>query len=101
MKVVPIKVTPHSAVKNEKTLLEEFGGEQKLRTFVTEMISGFMGCPELREAHSKFEDETQMALFQEKMFQFFKFKMGGSKRYLGVSIEEVHRNMGITDELFD
>lgn len=60
-----------------------------------------MATPELKEAHSKFEDETQMALFQEKMYQFFKFKMGGSKHYIGVSIDLVHRNMAITDALFD
>lgn len=42
-----------------------------------------------------------MDMLKEKMFQFFKYRLGGSKRYIGQSIAEVHSNMNISNALFD
>ena len=64
-------------------------------------MDGFMGDADLAEPHSKFKDPYEMSLLKEKIYQFFKFKFDGSKRYIGEPMEDVHRNMGISDKLFD
>ena len=40
-------------------------------------------------------------MFKYKMSEYFKYLAGGSKRYLGKPIDEVHRHMGISETLFD
>ena len=35
------------------------------------------------------------------MAEYFKFLAGGSKHYLGKSLDEVHRHMNISEALFD
>lgn len=40
-------------------------------------------------------------LYKEKLFHFFKSKMDGERFYIGRSLEEVHQNLAISDELFD
>ncbi len=42
-----------------------------------------------------------MEILQEKLCQFFKFKLDGSRFYIGKPMPEVHKNLGITDEVFD
>ena len=42
-----------------------------------------------------------MELLKEKLHQLFKFKLGGSKFYIGRDMAEVHKNLGITDDVFD
>ena len=61
-----------------------------------------MTHPDLKGPHAKIAQESeQLELFKYKMLQYLKFLSGGSKRYLGKSIEEVHRHMGISEALFD
>jgi len=42
-----------------------------------------------------------MELLKEKLVQFFKFKLDGSRFYIGKPMPEVHKNLGITDAIFD
>ena len=42
-----------------------------------------------------------MELLKEKLLQFFRWQMDGQKYYIGRSMTEVHRDLGITDEVFD
>lgn len=42
-----------------------------------------------------------MELLKEKLVQFFRFKMDGSRFYIGKPMPEVHENLGITDDVFD
>ena len=70
--------------------------------FVEEIMKEFMQEPELMGPHAKIvEDPDQYELFKYKMCQYLKFLTNGSKRYLGKSLEEVHRHMGISETLFD
>ena len=82
-------------------MYEKLGGEEKIRFMVDDLMEGFMGDKELAWHHRKFQDPDQMDMLKEKMFQFFKFKLGGSKRYIGISIAEVHADMNISNALFD
>ena len=38
---------------------------------------------------------------KEKLAQYFKWKLDGSRFYIGRSMVEVHSNLGISDETFD
>jgi len=42
-----------------------------------------------------------MEILQEKLCQYFKFKLDGSRYYIGKSMTEVHKNLGISDQVFD
>jgi hypothetical protein len=42
-----------------------------------------------------------MELLKFKLLQFFKWKLDGSPYYIGMSMYEAHKNLGITDEAFD
>ena len=42
-----------------------------------------------------------MEILKDKLCAFFKYKLDGSKFYIGKSMTEVHKNLGISDELFD
>jgi len=42
-----------------------------------------------------------MEILKEKLVQFFKFKLDGCRFYIGKPMPEVHKNLGITDEVFD
>ena len=61
----------------------------------------FMGEPELAEAYKALRDEEKMELHKEKLFQFYKHLMDGSKSYIGCPVKEVHGKLGISNELFD
>ena len=43
----------------------------------------------------------EMEILKDKLCAFFKYKLDGSKFYIGRSMTEVHKNLGISDELFD
>lgn len=68
--------------------------------FVEDFMEGIMGDKELACYHDKFQDPYQMELLKEKLVQFFRFKLDGSKFYIGKSMPDVHRTLGITDEVF-
>ena len=36
-----------------------------------------------------------------KLVHFFKYKLDGERYYIGRDMTEVHKNLGITDEMFD
>ena len=42
-----------------------------------------------------------MEMLKEKLCAYFKYKLDGSRFYIGRSMPDVHRNLGITDDLFD
>lgn len=42
-----------------------------------------------------------MEILKEKLVQFFKFKLDGCRFYIGKPMPEVHKNLGITDAVFD
>lgn len=42
-----------------------------------------------------------MEILKEKLCSFFKYKLDGSRFYIGRSMTEVHKNLGVTDEMFD
>lgn len=71
-----------------------------MREFVNDVMEAFMSDPDLPH-RDIFVQSEKISLHKEKMYQYFKFKFDGSKRYIGTPIEEVHKNMGITHELFD
>lgn len=83
------------------TLFDQFGGEAKMSIFVEDFMEGVMGDNELACYHDKFKDPYEMELLKEKLCQFFKWKLDGSRFYIGKPMPEVHRNLGITDEIFD
>ena len=42
-----------------------------------------------------------MEMLKEKLCAYFKYKLDGTRFYIGRSMPDVHRNLGITDDLFD
>lgn len=85
----------------ELSLFEQFGGDAKMQLFVVDFMEGIMGDSELACYHEKFQQPIEMEILQEKLCQFFKFKLDGSRFYIGKPMPEVHKNLGITDEVFD
>ena len=69
--------------------------------FVEDFMEGIMGDAELACYHEKFQDPYEMELLKEKLVQFFRWKMDGSRFYIGKPMPEVHKNLGITDAVFD
>ena len=97
-----IKPSEEAKKPPEPSLYEKFGDDQKWTLFVDEIVNQFMEHPDLKGPHKRvFQDSEQIELFKYKMLQYFKFLAGGSKRYLGKSLEDVHRHMGISEALFD
>ena len=86
------KAAPVAEKPKEPSLYEQFGGSENMAAFVDEWMGNVLVMV---------EDPDQKDMLREKMFQFFKFKLDGSKRYLGRDLAEVHRYMGITDAHFD
>lgn len=72
-----------------------------MNLFVEDFMEGLMGDNELACYHEKFKDPYEMELLKEKLHQLFRFKLGGSKFYIGKDMAEVHKDLGITDEIFD
>lgn len=69
--------------------------------FVEDFMEGIMGDTELACYHEQFKDPEQMEILKEKLCQFFKFQLDGSRFYIGKPMADVHRNLGISDEIFD
>ena len=42
-----------------------------------------------------------MEMLKTKLVAFFKWKLDGARFYIGRSMTEVHKNLGISDEIFD
>ena len=72
-----------------------------MASFVEDFMQGVMAHGELAEHHKQFQDAEEMEIIKDKLCAFFKFKLDGSRFYIGRSMTEVHRNLGITNELFD
>ena len=53
------------------------------------------------EFDSKYADGEEEARLADKYVQYIKFLFGGQKFYIGRSLAEVHKDLGITDEQFD
>ena len=69
--------------------------------FVEDFMEGIMADAELACHHKQFQDPYQMELLKEKLCAFFKYKLDGARFYIGRPMPEVHKNLGITDEVFD
>jgi len=72
-----------------------------MSVFVEDFMEGIMADAELACYHDQFQDPYEMELLKEKLTQFFKWQMDGQKFYIGKNMPDVHRDLGITDELFD
>lgn len=42
-----------------------------------------------------------MEMLKAKLCAFFRWKLDGAKHYIGRPMPEVHKNLGISDEVFD
>ena len=69
--------------------------------FVEDFMEGIMGNAELFCHHKQFQDPEQMEILKEKLCSYFKYKLDGSRFYIGKSMSDVHRELGITNEVFD
>lgn len=72
-----------------------------MEAFITDLAEGWVNDAEIGPAHEKCKEPDKMCLFKEKLFHFFKHKMDGSKLYIGIPLNEVHWQLGITDAMFD
>ena len=86
---------------DQATLYDQFGGDKKMFIFVEDFMEGVMADSELACHHRQFQDPEQMEMLKEKLCAYFKYKLDGSRFYIGRSMPDVHRNLGITDDLFD
>ena len=72
-----------------------------MQLFVEDFMEGIMADAELSCHHVQFQDPDQMEMLKEKLCSYFKYKLDGSRFYIGRSMPDVHRTLGITDEMFD
>ena len=86
---------------DEKNLYQQFGGDRQMAIFVEDFMEGIMGDSELACYHQKFQDPEEMEMLKEKLICYFKWKLDGARFYIGKPMPDVHRNLGITDEVFD
>ena len=69
--------------------------------FIDDLAEAWVNDEEIGPAFEKYKEPDQIGLFKEKLFHYFKYKMDGSKFYIGVPLNEVHWPLGITDLMFD
>ena len=69
--------------------------------FVEYFMEGMMHDGEIDLWYQRFKDTEQNEIMKEKLAQYFKWKLDGSRFYIGRSMVEVHSNLGISDETFD
>lgn len=69
--------------------------------FVEDFMEGIMGDPELACHHKQFQDPDAMEMLKSKLCAYFQWKLDGAKHYIGKPMPEVHKNLGISDEVFD
>ena len=70
--------------------------------FVDDIMAAFMEDEALGQSHAKFKDDPEeMSMLKEKTVTYFKFMLGGIKRYIGRPLDEVHCKLGISDQMFD
>jgi len=91
-------VVPSAA---DMTLYDQFGGDAKMSIFVEDFMEGIMGDVDLACYHEKFRDPDEMEMLKEKLVQYFKYKLDGAQFYIGKSMPDVHRNLGISNDMFD
>ena len=72
-----------------------------MQLFVEDFMEGIMADAELSCHHAQFQDPEQMEMLKEKLCAYFKYKLDGCRFYIGRSMPDVHRNLGISDEMFD
>ena len=51
----------------------------------------------IKEHRQVFEDVDELDLLKEKFAQYMKFLFGGQQYYIGRSLADVHRDLGITN----
>ena len=69
--------------------------------FVEDFMEGIMGDAELACHHQQFQDPEQMEMLKEKLCAYFKYKLDGARFYIGRTMSDVHRNLGVSDDNFD
>ena len=84
-----------------QTYYDQLGGAKTMAMFVEDFMEGIMGDPELACHHKQFQDPDAMEMLKSKLCAFFQWKLDGSKHYIGRPMPEVHKNLGISDEVFD
>lgn len=66
--------------------------------FVDDIMDAWMEDEDLSKSHAKFREEPEeMSMLKEKMVTYFKFMLGGIKRYIARPLDEVHSKLGISD----
>jgi truncated hemoglobin YjbI len=96
------EVSVVSVITDENTsLYEQLGGETKLKLFIDFFLDGIMADAQLACYHEKFRDPEEEALLKFKLYHFFRWKLDGAPHYIGKTMYEAHKNLGITDEIFD
>lgn len=91
-----------SVVTDENaSLYDQLGGDPKMKLFIDYFLDGIMADQELACYHQKFKDPHQMEILKFKLLNFFKWKLDGAPFYIGTPMYEAHKNLGITDEVFD
>ena len=96
---------PNQEAMNEEasaqTFYDQLGGAKTMAMFVEDFMEGIMGDPELACHHKQFQDPDAMEMLKSKLCAFFQWKLDGAKHYIGRPMPEVHKNLGISDEVFD
>ena len=55
----------------------------------------------IKENKPLYDDEKEMVLLKEKFAQYMKFLFGGQKYYIGRSLADTHKDLGVSDDEFD
>ena len=94
-------VSSNSQINEEASLYEQLGGDAKMKLFIDYFLDGIMADQDLSCYHEKFKDPDEMDILKYKLLHFFKWKLDGAPFYIGKSMYEAHKNLGISDEIFD
>ena len=68
-----------------------------MEAFVNDFMKSVMSNSELAQHHAQFKDNEEMEILKDKLCAYFKYKLDGSRFYIGRTIADVHKNLGITD----
>lgn len=85
------------------TLWDRLGGEAGVRKVIDDFVALAADDPKVdftRGGKYKFTDE-KLADLKQKLVEMVSQAAGGSLKYAGKSMKEVHKGMGITDAQFD
>ena len=87
---------------DEVSLYEQFGGEIKTKQLVNSWWDKKKSVAvSLSPNPERYDDPEEIEKIKASLFDHIRYILGGSKKYEGRSLAEIHRHLNIKDQQFD